>query len=84
VVNVSLGQIPVSDREQLRAACSKHLGGSIENGMTMDEVLIALRDAGYYNCIGKTPIAATVQLLCVGHEVRDREFILRYSRVLDF
>ena len=52
--------------------------------MTMDEVLIALRDAGYYDCIGRTPIAATVQLLCVGHEVRDREFILLYSRVLDF
>ncbi len=84
VVNVSLGQIPGSDREQLRAACSKYLGGSAKNGMTMDEVLIGLRDAGYHDYIGKTPSFATVQLLSVGHEVQNREFILRYSRVLDF
>jgi hypothetical protein len=84
VVNVSLGQLPGSDRAQFRAACSKLLGHSVDNGIIMDEVLAALRDAGYYHCIGKTPIAATVQLISVGHEVRDREFILRYNRVLDF
>jgi hypothetical protein len=89
VVNVSLGQIPGSDRERLRAACDLHLGAthldtSIENGLTMDEVLIALRNAGYYDCIGKTPITATVRLISVNHEVRDHEFLLRYKRVVDF
>ena len=84
VVNVSLGQIPGSDREQLRAACDLHLGGSIENGLTMDEVLAALREAGYYECIGKTPIKATVQLISADHEVRDHEFLLRYKRILNF
>lgn len=84
VVNVSLGHIPGSDREHLRAACSHLLGDSARNGLTMDEVLFALRDAGYYDCIGKTPIDGTLQLISVGHEVRDREFIMRYSRVLDF
>jgi len=37
----------------------------------------------YYDCIGKTPRTATLQLISVGHEVRDREFILRYNRVFD-
>ena len=84
VVNLSLGQIPGSDRERLRAACDLHLGASVENGLPMDEVLAALRNAGYYDCIGKTPTNATVQLISVDHEVRDREFLLRYKRVLDF
>ena len=61
-----------------------HLGGSIENGLTMDEVLAALREAGYYECIGKTPIKATVQLISADHEVRDHEFLLRYKRILNF
>jgi len=84
IVNVGLGQIPGSDRERLRAACDSHLGSSIENGLTMDEVLTGLRDAGYYECIGKIPKSATVQLVSINHEVRDHEFILRYQRVLDF
>ena len=84
VVNVSLGQIPCSDRERLRAACDLHLGVSVKNGLPMDEVLAALRNAGYYDCIGKFPISATVQLISVDHEVRDHEFLLRYKRVLDF
>jgi hypothetical protein len=50
----------------------------------MDEVLLSLRDAGYYDCIGKMPIVATLQLISINHEVRDREFVLRYNRVLDF
>src|SRR5262249_30528227 len=83
VVNVSLGQIPGSDRERLRAACDLHLGAS-GNGLTMDEVLPALRNAGYYDCIGKTPTNGTVQLTSVDHQVRDHEFLLRYKRVLDF
>jgi hypothetical protein len=52
--------------------------------MTMDAVLAGLRDGGYYDSIGKTPKVATIQLVSVGHEVRDSEFIVRYSRVLDF
>jgi hypothetical protein len=84
VVNVSLGQIPGSDREQLKAACDLHLSDSIENGLTMDEVLAAIRKAGYYECIGKIPKDATVQLVSVNHEVRDREFVLRYKRILNF
>jgi len=84
VVNVSLGQFPGSDRERLKAACALHLGASIENGLTMGEVLAALRNAGYYDYIGKTPRNATVQLISVDHEVRDNEFLLRYKRVLDF
>jgi len=84
IVNVSLGQIPGSDQERLKAACRSLLGHSIQNGMNMDEVLVSLRDAGYYDCIGKTPIVATLQLISINHEVRDREFILRYNRVLDF
>jgi hypothetical protein len=48
-VNVRLGRIPESAREQLGAACDLHLGGSIENGLTMDEVLAALRQAGYHD-----------------------------------
>lgn len=83
-VNISLGQLPGSDREKLRAACDIHLGSSAENGMTIDEVLAALRTAGYYDCIGKTPISATVQLISRGHEVRDGDFVLRFNRVLDF
>lgn len=83
-VNVSLGLPPGSDREKLRAACDSHLGASIETGMTIDEVLAALRTAGYYDCIGKTPISATIQLISRGHEVRDGEFILRYNRLLGF
>jgi len=50
----------------------------------MDEVLVALRNTGYYDCIDKTPIEARVQLISVDHEVRDHEFLLRYKRVLDF
>lgn len=84
VVNVGLGQIPNFDRERLGSFCSAALGSSVQDGITMDEVLIALRDGGYHDCIGKTPIAATAQLISAGHEVRDREFVLRYSRVLDF
>jgi hypothetical protein len=84
VVNVSLGHIPGADRERLRAACARYLGASGQAGLTMDEVLVALQSAGYYDCIGKTPIEATVQLISTGHEVWEREFILRYSRVLDF
>jgi hypothetical protein len=84
IVNVSLGNLPGSNRDQLRAACNLHLGSSIDHGMTMDEVLTALREAGYYECIGKTPVAATVQLISVDHEVRDHEFLLRYKRVLNF
>lgn len=84
IVNVSLGQIPGSDRGRLRSACDLHLGASVENGLTMDEVLANLRNAGYYECIGKTPRNATIQLISVDHEVRDNEFVLRYKRVLDF
>jgi len=61
-----------------------YLGAAIEKGMTMDEVLAVLRDAGYYDCIGQTPASAAIQLVSVDHEVRDREFILRYKRVLNF
>jgi len=84
VEHVRLGELPGSDRERLRAACDLHLGASIQNGLTMDEVLVALRNAGYYDCIDKTPIEARVQLISVDHEVRDHEFLLRYKRVLDF
>jgi hypothetical protein len=84
VVNVRFGQIPGSDRERLRAACDLHLGASIANGLTMDEVLVALRNAGYYDCIDKTPTDARVQLISIDHEVGDHEFLLRYKRVLDF
>lgn len=83
-MNLSLGQIPDSDREQLRAACAVYLGVSTKHGMTMDEVLAALRNAGYYEHSGKLPINATIQLLSVDHEVRNHEFLLRYQRVLDF
>jgi hypothetical protein len=84
IVNIGLGQIPGSDRERLRAACDLHLGTSVDNRLTMDEVLAALRNAGYYDYLGKTPTSATVQLISVDHEVRDHEFLLRYKRVLDF
>ena len=75
-MNVSLGQLPGSDRERLKTACDLHLGSSIESGLTMDEVLAALRTAGYYECIGKIPTNATVQLISVDHEVRDHEFLI--------
>ena len=84
MVNVSLGGIPGKDRERLRAACDLHLGASIEKGMTMDEVLAALRNTDHYDCLGKLPTIATIQLVSDNHEVRDREFVLRYKRVLDF
>ena len=84
VVNVSLGQLPGADRERLKAACDLHLGSSTESGLTMDEVLAALRKAGYDECIGKIPTNATVQLVSVDHEVRDHEFLLRYKRLLNF
>jgi hypothetical protein len=84
VINVSLGQIPDSDRDRLRAVCSEALGNPAQNGITMDEALVVLRDAGFYDCIDKTPKQATLQLISVGHEVRDGEFVLRYNRVLDF
>jgi hypothetical protein len=45
--------------------------------------VLLLMSNPYYDCIGKTPIVATLQLISVGHEVRDREFILRYNLVLD-
>src|SRR5580692_8046918 len=76
VEHVRLGELPGSDRERLRAACDLHLGASIQNGLTMDEVLVALQNAGYYDCIDKTPIEARVQLISVNHEVRDHEFLL--------
>lgn len=82
VVNVGLGEIPDTDRDRLRAACNLHLGASVEKGMTMDEVLAELRNAGFYDCIAKTPKSATIQLISANHEVRDHEFVLRYSRVL--
>jgi hypothetical protein len=83
-VNVTLGQIPGSDRKRLRTACDLHLGASTENGVPMDEVLSALRNAGYHDCIGQSPTEATVVLISVDHEVRGREFLLRYKCVLDF
>jgi hypothetical protein len=84
VVNIGLGGLPDGDRERLRTACAGHLGVSAEMGMTMDQVLVALKAAGYYCCIGKMPNSATVQLVSKGHEVQDCEFVLRYNRVLDF
>lgn len=82
--DVGLGQIPGAGRERLREACSRLLGDPVKPGRTMDEVLVTPREAGYYARIGKTPINVTVQLGSVGHEARDREFILRYERVLEF
>lgn len=84
VVNIGLGELPGGDRKQLRAACEARLGPYAGNGMSMDEALLALSAAGYYNCIGKMPNSATVQLISKGHEVRHNEFVLRYNRVLDF
>jgi hypothetical protein len=84
IVNVSLGNIPVQDRQQIKGACASYLGSSTENGITMDQVLSALSNAGFHNYIDKTSTVAKIQLVSVGHELRNRELILRYHRILDF
>ena len=66
-----------------RPAPAGLLSGKIEAGLTLDDVLRLLYDAGYRDAIGQTPICSTIQLVSPDHELRDGEFVLRRYRVLD-
>jgi hypothetical protein len=74
----------VPDRPHLEEFGQRVLARELADGIPLDRVLVLLTEAGLAQRIGKTPINATLQLVCRDHEIRDEEFILRDWRVLPF
>lgn len=81
IVNLRFG---LSDRQRLDAFCAHTLSASIASGMVMDDVLQMLEAAGLARFVSQNPTTATLQMVCLDHEMRDGEFVLRTCRVLDF
>jgi hypothetical protein len=80
----NLGFVDLSD-EGVRAfplRCSELMSGRIEPGLTMDDVLLILRETGLESHKRKFPQQATVQLISTRHELRDSRFLYRHYRTL--
>jgi hypothetical protein len=84
IVNLRFGQFPNSDRERFKVVCGDALAGSIERGLTLDEVLEVVLDAGYKRYMSQNPTLATLQLISLNHELRGPDFVMRRYRFLDF
>ena len=66
-----------SRKEPFERLCRRLFDADIQNGLTLDQVLERLADAGHSDCQRQVPAVATLQLVSVGHDVRDNEFVFR-------
>ena len=81
LVNLTMG---IPNRSRLEEFCRDTLSPAMVSGLSLEEVLGLLEDAGMSQFIQQYPIRATLQMVCPDHETRDGEFVLRGCRVLPF
>jgi hypothetical protein len=82
VANISFGGMPDRSLNGFSDLCNQMLARRIGVGMTIDEVLGALREVGLDKYQRALPRQVTLQLVSVNHELRDDEFVYRRYRAL--
>jgi len=84
VSNISMGRLADRDVSNFPQFCSDMLASRISSGVTLDEVLLLLRERNYEKHIAATPRQVTLQLVSTGHELRGSDFVFRKYRTLGF
>ena len=84
VANLGFGDLAEDQLEEFPKMCSRLLSDRIEAGITMDDVLRLLRASELEEYRHKFPHHATLQLVSPGHELRDKRFVYRRFRTLNF
>ena len=64
-----------SRKEPFATLCRRLFDADIQNGLTLEQVLERLADEGHGDCQTQIPAVASLQLVSVGHDVRDNEFV---------
>lgn len=84
IANISMGRLAGHDVSIFQQLCSDMLSSRIASGVTIDEVLMLLRERDLEKHIAATPIQVTLQLTSKGHELRGNDFLFRTYRTLGF
>ena len=84
VGNLALGGFSDREVEQFPDLCNEMLAARIDDGVTLDDVLILLRQRGLDSHMSIYPAQVTLQLVSVNHELRNDEFVFRRYRVLKY
>lgn len=84
IANVRLGNIGEEEINRLRGSAEEELSPRIEDGITLDEVLLFLKRFEFDRHSRENPNRARLQLASLGHELRGDEFIFRRFSILNF
>jgi hypothetical protein len=82
IANLAFGGFSNPEIEQFSNICNEMLASRIDEGITLDEVLMLLQSRGLDSHMRTYPLQRTLQLASVGHELRGAEFIYRNFRTL--
>lgn len=84
IVNIAFGGFTPKEKAGFAARCEQMLAGRIEAGLSLRQIARLLQQHGLYRRKGRLPSQCTLQLTCVNHELRGKDFVFRQWRVLDF
>jgi len=84
IANLAFGGFSDQEVTQFSDKCGEMLASRIDNGVTLDEVLVLLESHGLDSNMRTYPILRTLQLVSVDHELRGDEYVYRQYRVFIF